>query len=95
LNKDNEKNIPSLKNEINVIFERYANSELRGSPSLVGRRIANLLQDFEDYLKSHNRCNVRQIMCYARKYHNVLLSGDASIIAAIASQYVRRHVLDP
>jgi hypothetical protein len=83
LNKDNEKNIPSLKSDINIIFERHANSELRGSPSLVGRGIANLLQDFEDYLKSHNRRNVRQILCYARKYHNVLLSEDASIIARL------------
>ncbi|HEU4822144.1 MAG TPA: hypothetical protein VFS97_01850, partial [Nitrososphaeraceae archaeon] len=74
---------------------------MRGN--LVGRGIANLVlednssfsfESFNDYLKAQNRCNVRQLVCYAKKYYAVLISGDGSVIAAITSPSVRRHVLE-
>ena len=43
---------------------------------------------FKEYLKAQNRCNVRQLMYYARKYHRVLISGDGSVITATASPSV-------
>ena len=50
--------------------------------------------DFEDYLKSQNRRNIRQILCYAQRYSNVLETRDASVIANLQSGTIRRHVME-
>ena len=50
--------------------------------------------EFERCLKAQKRCNVRQILCYAKKYHTVLQTGDGSTIVNLQSPAVRRHVLE-
>jgi hypothetical protein len=78
------------------MFESEAHTE-RGSPSLVGRGIANpypQFSSFESYLKSQNKRNIRQIICYAQKYHNVLETGNATPIVNIQSGAVRRHTME-
>jgi Archaeal phage integrase len=82
--------------DVNIMFESEPRVTERGSPSLVGRGIANLVieEDFRNYLITQNRSNVRQLLCYARKYHAVLVTGDASIISKITSPSVRHHILE-
>jgi hypothetical protein len=83
------------------MFESEAHTE-RGSPSLVGRGIANpqdyvladTVADFESYLKAQKKRNVRQIMCYAQKYHTVLETGDATAITSLSSGALRRHAME-
>src|SRR3712207_4797822 len=73
-------------------------SELRGSPSLVGRGIANpqehfLAADFESYLRAQNKRNIKQIMSYAQRYHGVLETGDATPVVKLSSAS-RRHAME-
>jgi intergrase/recombinase len=101
------------------MFESEAHTE-RGSPSLVGRGIANpqlllsqqqqqqsplgntrftLLKqnnnnNFKDYLKAQNKRNIRQIICYAKRYATVLDSGDATPLVNLRSNTMRRHTLE-
>jgi hypothetical protein len=49
---------------------------------------------FEQYLKAQKKRNVRQILCYARRYHDVLETGDASVIASLSSGALRRHAME-
>jgi hypothetical protein len=74
------------------MFESEAHTE-RGSPSLVGRGIANPQElpsydsnslSFKSYFKAQKKRNVRQIMCYAQKYHTVLETGDATAITSLS-----------
>jgi hypothetical protein len=71
----------------------------RGSPSLVGRGIANLSphsqlsSSFEDYLRSQNRRNIKQIVSYASRYHGILQSGEATTLAGLRPA-VRRHTME-
>jgi hypothetical protein len=87
------------------MFEREAPNTERGSPSLVGRGIANPQElpsccdsgssnNFESYLKAQNKRNVKQIMCYAQRYHGVLDTGDASVLVKLSSGAVRRHAME-
>jgi hypothetical protein len=48
---------------------------------------------FEAYLKAQNKRNVRQIICYARKYQTVLQTGDAMPLVNVSAA-VRRHVME-
>ena len=66
---------------------------MRGSPSLVGRGIANP-QEFLAYLKWQKKLNAKQIMCYAQRYHKVLETGDASVIVSLSSGALRRHAME-
>ncbi|MDQ3852197.1 MAG: hypothetical protein M3299_05115, partial [Thermoproteota archaeon] len=53
------------------------------------------LGDFEDYLKSQNKRNIKQILCYASRYRTVLETGDASIILTQAkTPSIRRQTLE-
>jgi hypothetical protein len=80
------------------IIVSHDTEKMRGSPSLVGRGIANpaSLSDFEDYLKSQNKTNVRQILCYAHKYASILETGDASALLVLSksSPVIRRHAME-
>jgi hypothetical protein len=49
---------------------------------------------FESYLKAQNKRNVKQIVCYARKYAAVLQTGDASSITSLSSGATRRHAME-
>ena len=91
------KNVSS-KSHVNIMFESEAHTE-RGSPSLVGRGIANatpsfFLLRFETYLKAQNKRNVRQLLCYAQRYHTVLETGDASILSCLESSTIRHHAME-
>jgi hypothetical protein len=70
----------------------------RGSPSLVGRGIANPqeypAQSFESYLKSQNKRNAKQILCYAQRYRTILETGDATPLVGLSSGAIRRHVME-
>jgi len=85
------------------MFEREAPNVERGSPSLVGRGIANPQEDllasdsrssFEDYLKSQKKRNYKHILCYARKYCTVLETGDATPLTSLSSAATRRHAME-
>jgi Archaeal phage integrase len=85
------------------MFEREAPNTERGSPSLVGRGIANPQEDllasdsrssFEDYLKSQKKRNYKHILCYAKKYCTVLQTGDASPLVSLSSAATRRHAME-
>jgi hypothetical protein len=78
------------------MFDRQAHSE-RGSPSLVGRGIANpheLFSNFENYLKAQKKRNFKQIICYAQKYANVLETQDATPLVNLSSAPQRRHAME-
>jgi hypothetical protein len=49
---------------------------------------------FEQYLKAHGKLNFRQILCYAKKYRDVLLTDDASPLTQAKSPAIRRHGLE-
>jgi len=66
----------------------------RGSPSLVGRGIANPQEEFLTYLKAQNKRNAKQIMCYAQRYYHVIATGDATAIASLSSGALRRHAME-
>ena len=91
------------------MFESEPRVIERGSPSLVGRGIANpspppLQQQqqqqpldntrFTLYLKSQNKRNIRQILCYARRYATVLETGDATPLVNLHSDTMRHHTLE-
>jgi hypothetical protein len=86
----------------NLIHETKDFIELRGSPSLVGRGIANPQEyrltanvvDFQSFLKAQKKRNVRQIMSYAQRYHSVLETGDATPLVSLQSGAVRRHAME-
>jgi hypothetical protein len=70
-----EENEKTVSSDVNIMFESEAHTE-RGSPSLVGRGIANLQElpscdsnslSFKSYLKSQKKRNVRQIICAMHK----------------------------
>jgi hypothetical protein len=48
---------------------------------------------FESYLKAQNKRNVKQIMCYAQRYHNILKTGDATPLVNLSGP-VRRHAME-
>jgi hypothetical protein len=90
--------------DVNIMFESEPRVTERGSPSLVGRGIANpsppLQQQpldntrFTLYLKSQNKRNIRQILCYARRYATVLETGDATPLVNLHSDTMRHHTLE-
>jgi hypothetical protein len=47
--------------------------------------------NFENYLKAHNKSNFKQILCYAQKYTDVLLTQNASILVSLSSAAQRWH----
>ena len=49
---------------------------------------------FEQYLKAQKKRNVRQIISYAKRYHQVLETGDASALVALSSGAMRRHAME-
>jgi hypothetical protein len=61
--------------------------------NLVGCGIANpqelpvsrIDMDFEIYLKVQNKRNIKQILCYARRYHRVLETGDTTLLANLSA----------
>jgi hypothetical protein len=84
------------------MFNRQAHIE-RGSPSLVGRRIANPHEassfvfsrnNFENYLKAQKKSNFKQILSYAQKYADVLSTGDASMLVNLKRRCVWRHTME-
>jgi hypothetical protein len=50
--------------------------------------------DFEQYLKARHSRNIRQLVCYARRYHDILNNGDISPLVDISSGAIRRHVME-
>lgn len=74
----------------------------RARGNLVGRGIANpqecllaaTVADFESYLKAQKKRNVRQIMCYAQRYHSVLETRDATPLVNLQSGATRRHAME-
>src|SRR5215210_2389292 len=65
------------------------------------RRIYNLQNspfcdaEFLTYLKVNKKRNIRQIMCYAQRYHSILLqTQDASPIVNLQSGAMRRHAME-
>jgi hypothetical protein len=51
-------------------------------------------QLFETYLKSQNKRNIRQIVSYAQRYHNVLETADVSPLINLQSGAMRRHAME-
>jgi DNA-directed RNA polymerase specialized sigma24 family protein len=49
---------------------------------------------FEQYLKAQKKRNVRQIVCYAQRYHRVLETGDPSALVSLPSGAMRRHAME-
>jgi hypothetical protein len=43
----------------------------------MGLTILTCSYGFESYLKSQNKRNIKQILCYAQRYHTILETGDA------------------
>lgn len=43
----------------------------------MGLAILTCSYGFESYLKSQNKRNIKQILCYAQRYHTILETGDA------------------
>jgi Archaeal phage integrase len=81
--------------DVNIMFESEPRVTERGSPSLVGRGIANPHDlDFANYLKSQNKRNTRQLLCYVRKYSSILETGDASPLFLTKSVTVKRHAME-
>src|SRR5215212_5605945 len=39
--------------------------------------------NFKEYLKSQNKRNVKQLVCYAQRYHTILETGDATILTQV------------
>jgi sugar-specific transcriptional regulator TrmB len=56
-------------------------------------RVFSLLQ-FEQYLIAQKKRNVRQIMSYTQRYHNILYTGDASSLVNLKSGAIRRHCME-
>jgi hypothetical protein len=52
-----------------------------------------LKKTFENYLKLHKKSNYKQIFCYAQKYKNVLLTGEAKVLTSLPSAQ-RRHAME-
>ena len=83
------------------MFESEVHTE-QGSPSLVGRGIANpqelpscsFAADFESYLKTQKKRNARQMLCYAQRYGDILKTGDSTRLVNIQSDAVRRHAME-
>jgi hypothetical protein len=69
---------------------------VRAGSNLVGRGIAKPYPQstFEQYLKAQRRRNVRQVLCYAKRYHSVLETGDASVLVGLSSGALRRHAME-
>jgi hypothetical protein len=51
---------------------------------------------FAQYLKAQKKRNVRQILCYAKRYHKVLETGDASALVNLQQQSgsIKRHAME-
>ncbi len=101
-NCNGHNNLPTSKNIGTLIQEVLARKLERGSPSLarargnlVGRGIANSISftSFEQYLKAQNKRNFRHIICYTKRYHNVLETQDASLLLQ-AKPSVRPHAME-
>jgi hypothetical protein len=69
---------------------------VRAGSNLVGRGIAKPYpqSSFEQYLKAQKKHNTRQIICYIKRYHKVLETGDASALASLSSGALRRHAME-
>jgi hypothetical protein len=67
---------------------------LQPSRSDAATLLLPLPQHFEEYLKAQKKRNVRQIICYARKYSAVLETGDATALMNLSSGAVRRHAME-
>jgi len=63
----------------------------RGSEKNVA---AKPLSSFAVYLKTQNKRTIRQLLCYAMRYHAVIETGDASPLASISSPDIRRHTME-
>jgi hypothetical protein len=61
----------------------------------MGLAIPTLMIDgFETYLKAQKKRNVKQILCYAQRYHDVLETGDASPLVNLPSGPIKRHAME-
>ena len=59
-----------------------------------GHGISNFNEkEFENYLKLQKKSNYKQIFCYAQKYKDVLLTGDAKVLTSLPSAQ-RRHAME-
>jgi hypothetical protein len=75
-----------LLRDVPPVSRPLINNDNPTSPTRLG-------DDFEHYLKIQNRRNVRQILCYVRKYASVLETGDATALTTLSSAK-RRHVME-
>lgn len=48
---------------------------------------------FQNYLKSLNKRNINQILCYAQRFGSILETGDASLLLSLTPA-VRRHAME-
>jgi Archaeal phage integrase len=62
----------------------------RFPPALAGLGSSS---SFKDYLKTQNKRNSRQIICYANRFVSILTNGDASPLMALTSTK-RRHTME-
>ena len=67
---------------------------IRKHTCLAVRRSNDNSLTFEDYLKSQNKRNIRQIISYAERYRSVLDTGDVSPLINLKSGAMRRHVME-
>src|SRR5215203_1162798 len=59
-----------------------------------GHGISNFNEkDFEKHLKLQKKSNFKQIFCYALKYKEVLMNGDAKVLISLPSAQ-RRHAME-
>jgi Archaeal phage integrase len=76
------------------------------NPAAAGASLSNIIltsltaasrstnNNFENYLKTQKKRNVRQIICYAQRYAAVLETGDATALVNLSSGAVRRHAME-
>jgi hypothetical protein len=71
----------------------YDNNNTVAAATLIGCNAA-AAAGFEDYLIAQRRRNVKQVVCYAKKYRSVLETGDATAIVNLQSGAIRRHAME-
>jgi Archaeal phage integrase len=74
-------------------INNHNNNHCNPSPTRLLPALAGL-GGFSEYLKAQKKRNVRQILCHVQRYHNVLKTGDASVLVSLSSGALRRHAME-
>ena len=95
----NNNNLPSSLNDNNNNNKVYprspcdclSNDDDHNDDNIIS---SSILSTFADYLKSQNKRNIRQLLCYAKRFGSIILeSGDASLLLSLTPA-VRRRAME-